>query len=306
MRLIVAATPALALPVVTRLAEIHDILAVLTRPPAPQGRSSRLVPSSVETWAREAGIEVWSPQRLGAGDVEDRLLALHADLCPVVAYGALIPQSWLAISRFGWVNLHFSLLPRYRGAAPVQRALIDGCTTTGLSIFRLVAALDAGPIFLQKSVEVGPQEVAGDLLERLSLMGAEAMLEALAMVEQGAQPLEQDETGVSLAPKLAPEDARLTLTAPAGKVVDRIRAMSPEPGAWAGVGTDRLKILRASLRPDCLVAGEIGSLWATKRALLCRTGDHWIELEQVQASGKRVMAGPDWARGVDLAGVRLE
>jgi len=301
MRVIFAGTPATAVPVLTRIAEVHDVAAVLTRPPAPQGRSSRLVPSEVEAWAREHGVEVLSPQSLKDPGFVARVRGISPDCCPVVAYGGLITRELLSIPAYGWINLHYSLLPAYRGAAPVQRALMDGCATTGVTAFRIVPALDAGPVYLQSRIEIGEEETAGDLLRRLSLIGAETMVEALWMAEQGMEPIDQPLEGVSLAPKITPEEARLNLSWGAGRCVDVVRAMSPEPGAWAELDSQRFKILRARIADQPYSGasnGTIpGNLCANKKQLFCRVGDGWIELTQVQAPGKKPMLGADWARG---------
>jgi len=301
MRLIFAGTPSTAVPVLDKLSAVHDVRAVLTRPPAPQGRSSRLVPSEVEVWARGHGVEVLAPTSLKDPGVVARIREIAPDCCPVVAYGGLITRELLAIPPLGWINLHYSLLPAYRGAAPVQRALMDGCTSTGVTAFRIVPALDAGPVFCRQQVEIGEDETAGDLLGRLSLIGAEMMVEALRMAEQGIQPVDQPQDGVSLAPKITSEEARLALTWEARRCVDLVRAMSPEPGAWAELESSRFKILRARIAvqppPGAPEQAVPGTLHATKKRLFCRVGDGWIELTEVQVPGKKPMAGADWARG---------
>ena len=297
MKLIFAGTPATAVPVLDKLADAHDVRAVLTRPPTAQGRSSRLIPSEVETWARSHGVEVLAPEKLKDPTVVTRIREIAPDCVPVVAYGGLITEELLGIPPYGWINLHYSLLPAYRGAAPVQRALLDGCTTTGITIFRIVRALDAGPVFCQREIDVKPTETAGDLLGSLSYVGADAMLEVLDAVANGAQPTEQGTDGVSWAPKVTPEDARLDMSAPARQIVNRVRAMSPDPGAWAMVGEERFKILRAGLTADPGFEACPGDLRATKKALFCKAQDGWIELVEVQAMGKKKMSGADWARG---------
>jgi len=252
-------------------------------------------------WAREHDVEVLAPTRLKDPGVVARIREIAPDCCPVVAYGGLITRELLGVPPLGWINLHYSLLPAYRGAAPVQRALMDGCTSTGVTAFRIVPALDAGPIFCQRRVEIGEEETAGDLLSRLSEVGADVMVEALGMAEQGIQPTDQSQEGVSLAPKITPEEARLTLAWDSRRCVDLVRAMSPEPGAWAELESSRFKILRARIAVQTLPGASEqavpGDLYATKKQLFCRVGDGWIELVDVQAPGKKPMAGADWARG---------
>jgi len=308
MRLIFAGTPATAVPVLARLSERHDIRAVLTRPPAPQGRSSRLVPSPVEEWARKNQVEVLSPVNLKDPSCVARIRQISPDCCPVVAYGGLVTRELLEIPSHGWINLHYSLLPAYRGAAPVQRAVLDGCRSTGITIFRLVSALDAGPIYAQQEIEVDEHTTAGDLLHQLSLLGAEAMVEVLEQIEGGAQPRQQSAEGVTWAPKVTPAEARLDVAASGQEIVNRIRAMSPDPGAWALVGSERFKILRALVVPDPGLDPDAqpGELRATKQKLFWRVSDGWIELVEVQAMGKKAMPGADWARGAYKQGTYLE
>lgn len=300
MRLLFAGTPETALPVAEAVGGVHDVVAVLTRPPAAQGRSSRLVASPVARWAEARRVEVLDPVSPRDPALAERIRRLAPECCVVVAYGGLITRKLLALPRHGWVNLHYSLLPAYRGAAPVQHALLDGRATTGVTTFRLVPALDAGPVFLRREVAVAADETAGDLLDRLSLIGAQAMVETLAMVEAGVSPTEQGADGVSWAPKLDPEQARLDWSRPALELANQARAMSPDPGAWTLLAGQRFRVLRAAPGapvPDLLAEAAPGRLWATKRKLYCRAGDGWVELVQVQAAGKQPMAGADWARG---------
>ena len=308
MRIVFAGTPAPALPVLEALAGVHEVAAVITRPPAPRGRSGRPVATPVQRWADERGVEVLAPADLRSPGFVGRLAALAPQCCPVVAYGRLITPELLALPEGGWINLHFSWLPAYRGAAPVQRALLDGCTTTGITTFRLVAALDAGPVFVQERIDIAESDTAGDLLAKASAAGARAMLETLERLARGEAPVEQPESGASLAPKVAPEEARLDFTAPAAAVVNRVRAMSPEPGAWALLGGERFKVLRAAaVAGPGQETGETaaGELRATRTALFARAGDGWVQLVSIQPAGRREMAGADWARGAWRAGDRL-
>jgi len=262
----------------------------------------------VEDWARERGIEVLAPTSLREPQVVDRIAEIGPDCCPVVAYGGLITQDLLRIPPLGWINLHYSLLPAYRGAAPVQRAVLDGCERTGVTVFRLVPALDAGPVFCQEPVDIDPEATSGDLLDHLTSIGASAMLDALAMAQAGHAPRPQTHEDVSLAPKVTVDEARLDVTASSRQIVNVVRAMSPEPGAWAYVGAQRFKVLRARVceEPPMATDPVIGELVATKRQVCVRTGDGWIELVQVQAMGKKPMSGADWARGAWQKGMCLE
>ena len=313
MRLVVAGTPAVALPCLEALAKNHDIVAVLTRPPAAQGRHARLVPSPVAQWAQTQGIEVLDPVSPRDPALLERLTALAPDCCPVIAYGGLIPPALLAVPAHGWINLHFSLLPRWRGAAPVQHALLAGDETTGVTVFRLVKGLDAGPIYVQREVPIVPDEVAGDLLSRLCVLGAEALCDGLDAISSGAAPVEQSSDGVTLAPKIDAEDARLNPSMTVAEVLAKVRAMSPEPGAWARLSVSldaRFKVLRARevVTEDLELVSRVGCscLVATKKALFWGVADGAVELVEVQATGKKVMSGADWARGALNAGAHLE
>ncbi|MDR2973912.1 MAG: methionyl-tRNA formyltransferase [Propionibacteriaceae bacterium] len=322
MRLLFAGTPDVATPVLEKVAGVHEVVAVLTRPPAARGRSGRLVASPVGQRAAELGIRVSTPTHLRDPQFVATVREAEVDCCVVVAYGGLITTELLDIPRWGWINLHFSLLPAYRGAAPVQRALLDGCTRTGVTTFQIVKALDAGPTYLRRPVEIGGSETAGDLLTRLSLVGADAMVETLDLARSGFLPQPQSTQGISLAPKVTTAQARLDVTRPASDVVNRVRAMSPEPGAWAELAGTRFKVVRAHVvDPDAGAKSGVrpetdpgaatgmdrpGELVASKRHLLCRVSDGWIALDEVQAAGKKPMAGADWARGAWHEGMTLE
>lgn len=305
MRLVFAGTPRVAVPSLDALVDAgHEVVAVLTRPDAPVGRSRRPVPSPVAVRAAELGIDILRPARL-TPEFTAELADLAPDACPVVAYGALVPQSALDVPRHGWVNVHFSLLPAWRGAAPLQRALMAGETTLGITTFELVRELDAGPIYRQQAVEAQPDEVAGEALERLSHLGADLLLDTLADIAAGVTPTPQPTDGITLAPKIAPEDARIDWSAAASQVRDLVRGTSPEPGAWTSFRGEHFKVLRAGLAAEEVDLAP-GELLATKRALLVGTGDGVLRLDEVQAFGKKPMRGADWARGANLtAGDRL-
>src|SRR5215469_92393 len=251
MRLVFAGTPQTAVPSLDALlASSHSVVAVLTRPDARAGRGRRLAASAVADRARDAGIEVLAPRRPSDPDFLARLREIAPDCCPVVAYGALVPDAALAVPRHGWVNLHFSLLPAWRGAAPVQHAILHGDQITGATTFRLVAELDAGPVFGVVTEPVKDTDTAGDLLGRLAAAGAELLAATLDGVESGelaARPQPAD--GVSLAPKLSRADARVSWKLPATAVDRLIRACTPAPGAWTTLADATLK-LGPVRRPD--------------------------------------------------------
>lgn len=301
MRVVFAGTPAPALPSLEALiASRHDVAAVITRPQAPAGRGRRSVASPVETLAREHGIEVLAPHRPGDPDFLGRLRDLQPDCCPVVAYGALLPQPALDISRHGWVNLHFSVLPAWRGAAPVQHALLHGDEVTGATTFRIVRELDAGPVFGFVTETIRARDTAGDLLERLARSGAGLLVSTLDHIETGdLSPREQPSDGVSIAPKIEVADARVRWEEPAFAVDRRVRACTPAPGAWTALAATRLKL--GPVQPVDADAGLApGQLDVGRREVLAGTATTPVRLGMVQPPGKRPMLAGDWARGARL------
>jgi methionyl-tRNA formyltransferase len=308
MRLVFAGTPEVALPSLRALiaSERHEVAAVVTRPDAPAGRGRRLVRSPVGALADEHGIEVLTPEKAGAPEFLDRLREIDPDCCPVVAYGALLPQRTLDVPRQGWVNLHFSLLPAWRGAAPVQASVRAGDEITGASTFRIVKELDAGPVFGTLTTEIGPHETAGELLDRLAVAGADLLVATLDGIEDGTLEAREQPAadGVSYAGKITVDDAHLDFTHPA-LAVDRLaRAVTPEPGAWAVFRGDRLKLGPVRLSDvDDVPAGEIR---VERKRVLVGTSTVAVQLGDVQAPGKKRMAATDWARGTRIeAGERL-
>ena len=302
MRLLFAGTPEPALPSLEALlASRHELVAVMTRPQARAGRGRRSAASPVETTARQHGIEVLTPQRPGDPEFVERLRELAPDCCPVVAYGALLPRSVLDVPRHGWVNLHFSVLPAWRGAAPVQHALLHGDEVTGATTFRIVPELDAGPVFGYVTETVRPTDTAGDLLRRLSASGAGLLVDTLDHIEAGdlfAQ--EQPSEGVTFAPKIEVADARVRWEDPAFAVDRRIRACTPAPGAWTTVGDTRLKLGPVEPTGDAKLAP--GQLEVDRHEVLVGTGTSAVRLGQVQPPGKKAMPAGDWARGARLTG----
>jgi methionyl-tRNA formyltransferase len=302
MRLVFAGTPAVAVPALDAIAASgHDLLAVVTRPDAPAGRGRGLARSPVGAWADAHGVEVLTPARPREPEFLDRLRALAPDCVPVVAYGALVPPSALEIPRLGWINLHFSLLPAWRGAAPVQHAVLHGDELTGASVFQLEEGLDTGPVYGTVTDEVRPADTSGDLLERLAHAGAGllvAVLDALAAGTARAEPQPAD--GVSLAPKLTVEDARVRWADPAFAVDRRIRACTPAPGPWTTFRGERVK-----LGPVTAVANgpelKPGELRVEKSRVLAGTGTAPVQLGEVRAAGKKAMSAGDWARGARVA-----
>ena len=299
MRVLFAGTPEAAVPSLRAvLASPHEVVAVLTRPDAPAGRGRRLMPSPVAEIALAEGIEVLRPARAGDPEFLERLAEIAPDAAPIVAYGGLIPAPALAVPRHGWINLHFSLLPAWRGAAPVQHAVMAGDEVTGASTFRLEQGLDTGPVFGVVTDAIGPTDTAGDLLGRLAHAGAGLLVATLDGLEAGALvPVPQSTDGVSLAPKIRVEDARVVWTDPAMRVDRLVRGCTPAPGAWSEFRGERIKL--GPVRPAAGVADlAAGEVRVAKNDVWVGTATHAVLLGEVKAEGKRQMPAGDWARGV--------
>jgi methionyl-tRNA formyltransferase len=307
VRLVFAGSPAVALPALSALAASrHELVGVVTRPDAPAGRGRRLRPSPVADAARGLDLPVLTPAHPREPAFQDALRDLAPDCCPVVAYGALVPEAALAVPAHGWVNLHFSLLPAYRGAAPVQHAILAGEQVTGATTFRLVRELDAGPVLGVMTEAVRRRDTAGDLLGRLATGGARLLVETLDGLESGAlTPRPQPADGVSLAPKLTVQDGYVDFAAPAFAVDRRIRACTPSPGAWTLVRGERLKLGPVTDAEE--VSGLApGELRVDRDGVAIGTLTASVRLSEVQAVGKRRMPAGDWARGLRLeAGERV-
>lgn len=296
MRIVFAGTPQPAVPTLRALAGgRHEIVAVVTRPDAPLGRRRILTPSPVAEAAAELGLPVLKTARLDA-DVTERILDLRPDLGVVVAYGGLVREPLLSSPRHGWVNLHFSLLPRWRGAAPVQRALIAGDEMTGAAVFRLVPELDAGDVYDVIEREIGADETAGELLESLAVDGADLVERVVDGIEAGTAVAQRQVGEPTMAPKLTIDDAKLDLARDASSVYARVRGVTPEPGAFFVVGENRVKVLEAS-RSDAAAMAP-GALALNGAHALVGTATAPLELVTVQPAGKRPMPGADWLRGL--------
>jgi methionyl-tRNA formyltransferase len=296
MRVLFAGTPAVAVPSLDALVQAgFEVVAVLTRPDAPLGRKRVLTPSPVATRAAELGIKVIHAAKVDA-DVTAQIAATAPDVAAIVAYGGLIPRPALDVPRHGWINLHFSLLPAWRGAAPVQRAIIAGDDVSGAVTFRLEEGLDTGPVFGTLTEAVGPDDTAGILLERLSHSGAVLLTQTLSAVDTGRAVAVPQQGEVSLAPKLGIDDGRLDWRQPALALGRRARGVTPEPGAWTSLDGQRVKVEPVLLRPDA-AALQPGQLALDGKSVLVGTGSHPVELTRIQPSGKKMMTAADWARG---------
>ena len=342
MRLVFAGTPQTAVPVLDALLRSrHEVAAVLTRPDAPTGRGRKVEPSPVARRAREADLEVLTPPKVRDPAFLDQLRKIAPDCCPVAAYGALLPQSALDIPLHGWVNLHFSVLPAWRGAAPVQHAILHGDDITGATTFRIVAELDAGPVYGVVTEPIRPRDTTGDLLARLSLSGAELLVQTLDGIESGQlAAVPQPADGISYAPKITSEDARVDWHQPAYAIDRLTRACTRDPGPWTEFQGTRLKLAPVallapqdgpeppgvsvetsapSLAPGTLPArgGDPpeppsvsvetsgpslapGAIHPERNVVLVGTATHPLQLGDVQPPGKRLMPAADWLRGLRL------
>ncbi|GAB5079832.1 methionyl-tRNA formyltransferase [Arthrobacter sp. AD-310] len=306
MRVLFAGTPAVAVPSLNALVEAgFDVVAVLTRPDAPVGRKRVLTPSPVAARAAELGIDVIRAARVDA-EATEQISAARPDVAAIVAYGGLVPPAALAVPSHGWVNLHFSLLPAWRGAAPVQRSVIAGDDVTGAVTFQLEEGLDTGPVFGTLTETVGPEDTAGELLERLSHSGAVLLAQTLSAIEAGkAAPVPQS-GDVTVAPKLTLEDGHINWSHPALAIGRQARGVTPEPGAWTVLAGQRVKLEPVRLRPD-VTDLRPGSVAINGNSVLVGTGSHAVELTRIQPAGKKMMSAADWARGLaSLEGVVFE
>lgn len=297
MRVLFAGTPAVAVPSLDALiAAGFDVVAVLTRPDAPIGRKRVMTPSPVAQRAAERGIPVIYGARI-TPEVTERIRNAGADVAAIVAYGGLVPPAALAAPKHGWINLHFSLLPSWRGAAPVQRAIMAGDDVTGAVTFQLEEGLDTGPIFGTLTETVHAGDTAGELLSRLSHSGAVLLTQTLSALETGHAVALPQQGDVTLAPKLTLNDGRITWTHPAVAINRQIRGVTPEPGAWTEFAGQRLKVGPVKSEPAVTDLAP-GVLRLDGKRVLVGTGSHAVHLVQIQPAGKKMMAAADWARGL--------
>lgn len=299
MRILFFGTPEFAAPALRALVgEGHEVVGVVTQPDRPQGRSrSRLVPSPVKQVALEEGIPVLQPERPRGDDFMAAIRALEPELSVVVAYGHILRQEVIDLPPRGTLNIHASLLPRWRGAAPIQAAMLAGDTETGVTIMRMVLGLDAGPVLHEIRTPIGGDETAGELTERLAELGSRAIIEALALLDLGGlTERPQDESLVTYAPKIERAQARLEFTEDAELVAREIRAYDPKPGAWALLRGTEVRFFGARVLPDrrgdpgeVLAVGEMGMIVACGRGA--------VAVETVHPAGKRRIAALDWSQG---------
>lgn len=306
MRLVLAGTPEVAVPSLAALiASRHDVVGVVTRPDAAAGRGRRSRPSPVRVLADSHGIPVLAPRHPREPEFVAALADLRPDCVPVVAYGALVPRAALDVPTHGWVNLHFSLLPAWRGAAPVQHAIMAGDDISGVTVFQLDEGMDTGPVLATMTERLRPDDTAGDVLDRLATAGAQLLVQVMDALEDGAvQPVPQPADGTSLAPKIGVQDARVDLTLPAVAVDRLVRGCTPSPGAWTTLEGRRLKLGPVTPVEPSDDAGEAlrpGHVRVAGADVLVGTATVPVRLSTVQPEGRRPMPAGDWARGARLS-----
>ena len=294
MRVVFMGTPDVAVPALRALLESpHDVAAVVTQPDKPRGRGRGVSASPVKDLAEEHGLPILQPVSPKEDGFADALSVFEPNALAVVAYGHILPISVLSVAPA--MNAHFSLLPAYRGAAPVQRALMDGATETGVSVFMLEPTVDTGPVVAVERVEVGPQETAGELLDRLAPIGARLLVGAIDELERGAlEPIPQGEIDASPAPKLKPEEAEIDWKRSAGELANLVRALNPRPGAFTTAGGKRLIVWRARAVEG---SGPSGTVLSAAPGLVVATGRGGLSLDEVQLEGKRPMPIEEFVRG---------
>jgi methionyl-tRNA formyltransferase len=292
MKIVFMGTPDFSVPVLDALAQHHDIVAVYSQPPRPAGRGKADRPSPVQARAQALGLPTRHPVSLRSDEAQAEFSALGADIAVVVAYGLILPQAVLDAPRLGCLNIHASLLPRWRGAAPIHRAIMAGDTETGICIMQMEAGLDTGPVLLRQSTPIGDEETTADLHDRLSAMGAALILQALDKLPLQATP--QPDQGVTYASKIDKSESRIDWTRPAAEVDRHIRGLSPFPGAWCDIGGERVKLLRSRLAAGQGAPGQV----LHGLTIACGTGA--VDITQAQREGKRPASAADFLRGFTL------
>lgn len=296
MKVVLASSSDIAQPILDALLlSQHQLIAAISMPDKPAGRGRQIQPNSFSILCERFGVRLFKPEsNVELGEV---LRELKADLVITIAYGRLIKLMELSLPKHGWLNVHFSLLPRWRGAAPVQRAILQGDRETGISIFRLEAGMDTGPVYASHRVSLKGNETYGSLLNELSLLAAPVMLSVLAQIENGDSPIPQNEDGATLAPKLSKEEARINWQKSAKEIERQVRAMNPWPIAWTTFNDKRLSVLKSSVRDLAGSPGEILSL----EPFVIGCGEEAIEISSLKPEGKAEMSAAEWLRGSRLS-----
>jgi methionyl-tRNA formyltransferase len=300
MRVIFMGTPGFAVPTLRALAEGHEVAAVYTQPPRPAGRGRRARPSPVQDEAERLGLQVRHPRTLRDAEAQAALAAFAADVAVVAAYGLILPQAVLDAPRRGCLNVHASLLPRWRGAAPIHRAVMAGDARTGVCVMRMEAGLDTGPVLLRGETEIDETDTTGDLHDRLAELGAALMLQALDGIET-LTPVPQPEHGVTYAAKVTKEEAAIDWARPSEEVARHVNGLSPAPGAYVGEGAGRLRLLRARASRGADGPAAPGTVLEAGPRLRLACGSGSVEVLELQPAGKGAMAAADWLRGARVA-----
>jgi len=291
VKIAVAASPEVAIPTLAYLlASEHDLSLIISRPDSPVGRGRELTPTAVSNWATANNIELYRPSK--AADFDERLYDF--DLVITIGYGLLLPEFLLDQPKHGFINLHFSLLPKLRGAAPAQRAIIDGLTETGVTVFQLDAGMDTGPIYTQASHSIKPNTTAGELLAELAQLGPSAIAQTLTAIEGGVEPLAQDDSLATSAAKLSKAEAQISWSESAEKIVNKILGFAPNPGATARFRGEILRIMRARVSEQVRAVGEISF---ANGSVIVGTSTSAVELLEVTPAGKKTMTASAWANG---------
>ena len=302
MRTVFFGTPEWAVPTLRALLDSNiDVAGVVTNPDRPAGRGMELRPSPVKQLALEAGLDIRQPEKARDPELADWLRAKDIDAATVVAYGKILPADLLAIPEKGFVNVHFSLLPAYRGAAPVQRAVMDGAEQTGVAIMVLTEGMDEGPVLASEPIAIGAEETSGEVGARLASIGAPLLVDSLRGYLHGTiEPVEQDHTRATYAPKITTEEARIDWSKPAADIHDLVRGLNPFPGAWTTLRGERVKVHGVGLRPESEPL-EPGVMSVAGGAVTVGTGRGPVELLDVQVAGRKRMSGIEAARGLRLS-----
>ena len=298
-RIIFMGTPVFAVPSLMALLQGPDeVVAVVTQPDRPSGRGKKNMPGPVKIAAQNAGIPVLQPEKVRSPELVATLKAASPDILAVVAYGQILPQAVLDIPRIMPINVHGSLLPKYRGAAPIQWAILNGEKETGVSIMQMDAGMDTGPVLLEKTIPIGADETAGGLMERLSVLGAEALMQAISMLKDNtAVPARQPEEGISYAPPVKPDAARIDWTRPAKDIHCLIRAFDPKPGAYTSLGGERLKLFRPGVMDGCENALTGTVMKADENGIAIATGDGCLLIHELFLAGKKRLPAAEFLRG---------
>ena len=299
MKIIIASSSPVAIPLILKLekAATHNLSALITNPDKATGRGQQIEPNELAVWCQEKNLKVVKPKNLA--ELSQVVSDAQADLAITIAYGHLIPEEMLQKNKYGWLNVHFSLLPKWRGAAPVQHSILNGETSTGISIFKLEKGMDSGPIYLTQIVDISDSDSTESLLERMSVIAAELTLETIELVEKGVAPAAQELEGISFAPKLSKEDGKLDWNQNVSSIFNRYRALSQNPGVWSNLGQVRIKIdaMRISYTSQEIKPGEI---LIHQEKIFVGAQNGVIEIERLTPAGRNQMSAAEYARGLPL------